>query len=265
MALSGARAVLLELAHPLVAEGVAKHSGFQRNRFGRLFRTLRLMIACNFGSQRLVARELRRMAGKHEPVAGRLEHPGGPYGVGAKYSAAHPRLRLWVWATLIDSTLQICQTLIRPLSEAERAAYYFDSRTLAELFDIPASIVPTDYNGFEAYFRGMLSSGEITVSETARKQAHWLFDGAVAGRAIRAASLVGISLLPARLRKEFDLKWDDGSERRAQRLTLFLRRVRKLAPDVCCVWPQATWGEWVVAKKRRSHRLPPSGGRHGRG
>ena len=53
MALSGARAVLLELAHPLVAEGVAKHSGFQRNRFGRLFRTLRLMIACNFGSQRL--------------------------------------------------------------------------------------------------------------------------------------------------------------------------------------------------------------------
>ncbi len=222
VALAGTRAVLLEIAHPLVAEGVAKHSGFRRNRFGRLLRTLRLMIACSFGSQRQVARELRRMKGKHEPVAGRLEHPKALRLRGAKYSAAHPRLRLWVWATLIDSTLQSYQTLIRPLSEEERAAYYFDSRTLAELFDIPASIVPTDYSEFETYFRRMLSSDEITVSETAREQAYWLFDGAVVGRAIRAASLVGISLLPARLRKEFDLKWDDGSERRAQRLTLFL-------------------------------------------
>jgi len=256
MALSGARAVLLELAHPLVAEGVARHSGFGRNRFGRLYRTLRLMIACNFGTQRKVERELRRMAAKHRPVAGKLEHPCGAFDHNAKYGAADPHLRLWVWATLIDSTLRSYEALIRPLSAVERAAYYSDSRTLAELFDIPQSIVPTDYNAFEDYFNGMLASSEITVSETARDQARLLFAGALVGRAVRTASLLGISLLPARLRKEFDLEWNTANERRAQGLARVCKKVRSLLPDVLCVWPQATWGEWAVAMSGRSdHRL----------
>ena len=54
MVLSGSRAVLLELAHPLIAEGVASHSDFRKNRFHRLFRSLRLMVACCFSDPQRV-------------------------------------------------------------------------------------------------------------------------------------------------------------------------------------------------------------------
>src|SRR5262245_10533509 len=49
------RAILLQLAHPLVAQGVADHSGFRGERWGRLHRldrTLRAMLALTFGTDR---------------------------------------------------------------------------------------------------------------------------------------------------------------------------------------------------------------------
>ena len=48
MVLSGPRALLLELAHPLVAAGVAEHSDFQGHPLRRLFRTVGVMTAINF-------------------------------------------------------------------------------------------------------------------------------------------------------------------------------------------------------------------------
>ena len=52
------RAILLQLAHPLVAQGVADHSGFaadRRGRVRRLQRTLRAMLALTFGTAEEVA------------------------------------------------------------------------------------------------------------------------------------------------------------------------------------------------------------------
>ena len=47
------RAILLQIAHPKVARGVAEHSGFASDRWGRLRRlrrTLTAMLALNFCS-----------------------------------------------------------------------------------------------------------------------------------------------------------------------------------------------------------------------
>jgi len=41
--LAGSRALLLELAHPMVAAGVAQHSNYRGDPFGRLYRTMRTM------------------------------------------------------------------------------------------------------------------------------------------------------------------------------------------------------------------------------
>ena len=38
--LGGGRALLLQVAHPLVAAGVAQHSNYREDPFGRLYRTL---------------------------------------------------------------------------------------------------------------------------------------------------------------------------------------------------------------------------------
>ena len=47
------RAILLQVAHPLVAQGVADHSGFAAERWarvGRLKRTIGAMLALTFGT-----------------------------------------------------------------------------------------------------------------------------------------------------------------------------------------------------------------------
>ena len=45
----GGRALLLEVAHPFVAAGVAEHSAYRTDPFGRLQRTLAAMQAITFG------------------------------------------------------------------------------------------------------------------------------------------------------------------------------------------------------------------------
>ncbi len=239
MTLAGSRAVLLELAHPLIAAGVARHSDFRRNRFGRLSRTLRLMIYCCFGDPAEVQRELRHMACRHRPVMGRLSQAAGPFPAGTEYDAADPRLRLWVWATLIDSTLVAYERLMRPLTGEEKASYYGDARKLARLFGVPCELIPADYERFRAYFDGMIASDELTVSNAAREQARRLFEGPVIGRAVRAGSALGLSLLPARIRDEFALEWGPGGERQARRLVRLCQFGRAILPDFLCLWPQA--------------------------
>ena len=49
--LGGGRALLMQLAHPLVAKGVAEHSDFRRDPFARLRRTLDATYAIVFGSE----------------------------------------------------------------------------------------------------------------------------------------------------------------------------------------------------------------------
>jgi uncharacterized protein (DUF2236 family) len=53
------RAILLQLAHPLVAQGVADHSAFlteRRGRWRRLYRTLDSMLRLSFGTPEDAAR-----------------------------------------------------------------------------------------------------------------------------------------------------------------------------------------------------------------
>ncbi|HJQ50153.1 MAG TPA: oxygenase MpaB family protein [Gaiellaceae bacterium] len=49
--LGGGAAVLLQVAHPLVACGVVEHSGYDRNLWRRLARTLRALYLISFGDR----------------------------------------------------------------------------------------------------------------------------------------------------------------------------------------------------------------------
>ncbi|MGH7855885.1 MAG: oxygenase MpaB family protein, partial [Candidatus Binatia bacterium] len=50
--LGGGRALLMQIAHPLVAAGVADHSDFRTDSLGRLRRTLDAMLTITFGTLR---------------------------------------------------------------------------------------------------------------------------------------------------------------------------------------------------------------------
>src|SRR5581483_3336536 len=71
----GARALLMQVAHPLVAQGVVDHSDYEHDPFGRLVRTVRWLVAVTFGTTaeaRAASRQVRRV---HAGVRGALQ-PG---------------------------------------------------------------------------------------------------------------------------------------------------------------------------------------------
>ena len=102
---AGPAALLLQMAHPLVAEGVAQHSDFQGDPFGRLRRTLR-----DHGPG--VRRRPHGRAGG--PAAERCSRHGarsdrrrGCATTGAgSYRALDPELLLWVQVTLIVTSVR---------------------------------------------------------------------------------------------------------------------------------------------------------------
>src|SRR6187397_2583868 len=74
-ALAGPRAVLMQIAHPLVAAGVTEHSRYRTARFGRLYRTAVAAAAITFCSEDLATRAIHSIDRKHLKVHGVLRKP----------------------------------------------------------------------------------------------------------------------------------------------------------------------------------------------
>ncbi len=250
VALAGPRVLLMELAHPLIAAGVAERSNFQRGGLGRLYRTAHAMAEITFGTAQAARKAASDITLCHKRVHGKLSSPVGPFPVGTAYDANDRDLRLWVLATLIDSSLLVYDRLIKRLSLAEKEAYYRDSRALAQILGIPRDGTPANYRDFVAYVKSMLASDLLTVSDTARELATALFASGVLGRVGRRVSFVSIGLLPERLREAYNFSWSQKKEERLRRLAAFSRRIRPLLPSVICVSPKALLAEWCHGNPR---------------
>ena len=108
MILAWPRAILLQLAHPLVAAGVAEHSTFRAGPVTaakRLHHTIRAMLSLVFGDEAAQARTIAAIRAIHKRVNGQLKTDVGPFPAGTRYSAEDPALLLWVHMTLIESVV----------------------------------------------------------------------------------------------------------------------------------------------------------------
>jgi uncharacterized protein (DUF2236 family) len=248
MVLSGPRALLLELAHPLVAAGVAEHSDFRTRPLGRLFRTVGVMTALNFEPHARARAAVRHTRQCHGRVRGRLKEDVGPYLAGTPYRGDDPLLQLWVLATLIDSVLVTYEHLVRPLAQAEKQAYYATGQRLGRALGIPPELTPPTYDDFECYVDSMLRSDALTAGPTAREIVAALFAPPVLGPVVRLASFISVGLTPAPLRQAFGFRWTEAHERWHQRLGALSRRLRPWTPDPLCVHPQALLAEWRVRR-----------------
>ena len=142
---AGPRALLLQIAHPSVAAGVADHSNFREDPWRRLDGTLRSFLTIIYGSTRAARAEIRRLNDLHRGITG----PG--------YQARDPELSLWVHATLIESTIAAYDAWLEPLSRDRRARLYMETRPLGQAFGIPDGLLPGHLDAFEAYYAGMLA------------------------------------------------------------------------------------------------------------
>lgn len=196
--LAGGRALLLQLAHPGVAAGVAEHSDFRSRPLRRLFRTLDLWFGLTFGDAEHVHRAAHAINTTHRHVRGE------------GYRATDPRLLLWVHATLMESSLAAFELFIRPLEPGEREAYYQEAKSLGALLGIQENGYPPRFADFERYWHDMLTGDELQVDDRARELARavlWPRIGLVPGALWHPVAALTAGLLPERLREEYALPW----------------------------------------------------------
>ena len=95
--LGWSRAILMQIAHPLIAAGVTQHSTFRGGVLDaakRLHHTIAAMLSLTFGDDERRAAAVARIRGIHRSVNGALETAAGPFAAGSRYSAEDPALLL---------------------------------------------------------------------------------------------------------------------------------------------------------------------------
>jgi uncharacterized protein (DUF2236 family) len=208
--LGGGPAVLLQVAHPLVAEGVVRHSDFRKDLWSRLIRTLGALYLITYGSKEEADRAGRAVQAVHEHVRGETGEQLGRFAPGTRYSAADPELQLWVHATLVESSLAAYQRFVRRLAPEEQERYYREMSVVARLFGVPDDVLPPTLSAFRAYFAAQIAGDTITVTPPARAVAEVVVQARLPAPMrvlVPAHRLATAGLLPERLRREYGLRW----------------------------------------------------------
>jgi uncharacterized protein (DUF2236 family) len=238
------RAILLQLAHPLVAAGVADHSPFGDSAGGyvrRVRRTVGGMLDITFGTEQAARAVIARINAVHGQVRGRLKQDVGAIPAGTSYAATDPALLLWVHATLIDSMLEAYDALVAPLTADERDRYCAEAAETGEALGIPADQMPRTAAELRVYLDRMYASGQIAVGPDARALAAALFAPPL-GPAValfRITRLLTTGFLPPAIRDGYGLAWDARRARACRALMTLVRRVRRVLPPMLREWPSA--------------------------
>jgi uncharacterized protein (DUF2236 family) len=130
MFVGGLRALLLQSLHPLAMAGVAEHSDYRGDPWGRLQRTSAFLAVTTFGTATDAQRAVDKVRGIHRRVHG-VAPDGRPY------RADDPHLLEWVHIAEIDSFL-LAHRLYgdKPLDQAGRDGYVADTARVAEALGV---------------------------------------------------------------------------------------------------------------------------------
>ncbi|MGI8433492.1 MAG: oxygenase MpaB family protein [Nocardioidaceae bacterium] len=130
MFVGGLRALLLQSLHPLAMAGVAGHSGYRGDPWGRLQRTSHFLAVTSFGS----AEDAEAMIAKIRDIHTRVN---GTAVDGRPYSATDPHLLKWVHLAEVDSFLLAHQRYgAEPLDAAGQDGYVSDTARVAEALGV---------------------------------------------------------------------------------------------------------------------------------
>jgi len=228
--LGGGRALILQVAHPLVGAGVEHYSRFRTDRWGRLTHTLDTMGQIIFGDEATAQHGAERMRRAHARIQGVVSEGNA---AGHPYDATDPSLVLWVWATLVDTSIVTYERFVRRLPPEQIARYYEEQKRFAHACGVPPGGCPESYADFTAYFAQTI---EHTLEATAA--AHHVADIALnpfdlprfAAPALALISAPTVGLLPARLRDDLGLRWTRARDQALGLTALACRFGLPLAP-----------------------------------
>lgn len=228
-------AILLQLAHPLIAAGVAQHSQFRgslRGGLRRFWSTVRAMRAMTFGTDDQMIDAAARIAAIHDRVNGRLPSAVGAHPAGAEYSAHDVDLQLWVHTTLLYAIPSTYTLVAGSLTPAERDRYCAEAAIMEPLLGIPEGSLPRTWSQVQARVDAMVNGSALAVSDDSRALAHavlypprwWLLFPF-----FRPVQLLTFGVLPASLRAAYGFTWTARQSRALGRWASVARGVSRVA------------------------------------
>ncbi|GDY31923.1 oxygenase MpaB family protein [Gandjariella thermophila] len=144
----GLRALLLQALHPLAMAGVAEHSRYREDPWGRLRRTADYVGTVTFGSRADVDAAVARVRAVHRTVTGVDLVTGQPY------RADDPELLRWVHCCEVDSFLTTARR-IGLLDPDEADAYVAEQARAGRLVGVPDRLLPRSAADLASYFDGV--------------------------------------------------------------------------------------------------------------
>ena len=163
MALAGLRALLLQAVHPLAMAGVAQHSDFRSDPWGRLFRTAEYVGVTTFGTTSEAQRAGAKVRGIHRRLAG-IEPESR-----TAYRVDDPDLLRWVHCCEAESFLSTAVRCGLRVSKADRDRYYREQTVGSALVGLDPRTVPDSVDAMADYFSALRP--ELRVTAEARRAA----------------------------------------------------------------------------------------------
>lgn len=224
----GARALLMQAAHPLVVAGANQTGMYERNPWKRLQRTLILTYTMTFGTKAEADSAAERINDVHTRING-----VDPV-TGKTYDALDPELLLYVHACLVDSAILFEALTVGALDDAGRQRFHEEQMLAAELCLVPRSMIPATWQELRAWLADFETRGELQVTEGARRVLDLFFDPPEEAEwrpVLRGVSRLAYGTLPAGIRAMYGLPF--GRVRSAAMWASFpaIRSVRPLLPD----------------------------------
>lgn len=164
MFVGGLRALLLQSLHPLAMAGVAEHSDYRGDPWGRLQRTSTFLAVTTFGTATDAQRAVDKVRGIHRRVHGTAPD-------GRRYRADDPHLLEWVHIAEVDSFLRAYQRYgAAPLDQDGRDTY------VAETSRVASALGVIDPPRTEAELAERIAAfrGELRAADSAREAARFL-------------------------------------------------------------------------------------------
>ncbi len=246
--LGAGRALVLQLAHPHVAAGVAEHSDFQHNPFKRLQGTLEAVYAMVYGPAELADGVGRRVQWIHTFVRSEA------------YKANDPANLMWVHATLLETALSCYEQIVRPLSPTERETYYQEMTEVAERFGCPRDKQPATHSDFVAYWDKQVATMQVT--EQGRRLVRDVIEPVRLPLNLQVAlrPLLGVfktatlGATPPAIRRQLGYAWNERDEHRYERICALARAYHRVVPRPLRVAPGHLNGRFLLWQARRHVR-----------
>lgn len=250
----GQRALLIGATHPVPYVGTSQATLARERPFERLARTAVAFETVFFGSRVEADRVLLGVRHMHERVKGTLPRDEGTFPAGTPYDAVDPELMLWTMAMLADSSRVAFETMVRPLTPAEKDELWADWVLFGVLFGMPEEVAPPTAAAFERWMADWYSSGRMHLTEEARAVGRGLASAMpvplVMAPGVRLMNVCVTGMLPPEVRALFGLRWSPAHEALFRATTLAVRRSHVVVPDRVRLGDNRDLHETVIRKER---------------